>query len=517
MASSSFQTSPTSTNYKTTLQNNTHHGTTTKAHQQAQKAHHHHHEDHTKDVVVVVVPFPAQGHLNQLLHLSRIILSYNIPLHFVGTPTHNRQALTRLHGWDWDPHSSLLNFHDFNVPPFPSPPPDPNALHQTRSRFPSHLLPSFQTSASHLRDPVRALLASLSSAARRVVVIHDSLMASVVQDAVSLSNCESYTFHSVSAFTMFFYFWDVMGRPKLESSIITSHIPEVPSLEGCFTSQFADFITSQYEFHKFSKGTIYNTTRAVEGPYMDLIERMVTYKTHWALGPFNPLISSCASNNKHPCMEWLDEQEENSVLYVSFGTTTAFKEEQIMELATGLEQSKQKFIWVLRDADKGDVFKEDNDNNNDGKRIRKVEVPKGYEERVKGMGIVVRDWAPQLDILGHPATGGFMSHCGWNSCMESITMGVPIAAWPMHSDQPRNRVLITEVLRIGVVVKGWSNRDEVVAASEIEGAVSRLMATEEGKVMRERATRLKCGIHKSKDEGGVSRLEIDSFIAHITR
>ncbi|MED6223012.1 Zeatin O-glucosyltransferase [Stylosanthes scabra] len=502
MASSSFQTSPTSTNYKpATLQNNTHHGTTTKAHQQAQKAH------HKQDVVVVVVPFPAQGHLNQLLHLSRIILSYNIPLHFVGTPTHNRQTLTRLHGWD--PRSSLLNFHDFNVPPFLSPPPDPNALHQTRSRFPSHLLPSFQTSASHLRDPVRALLASLSSAARRVVVIHDSLMASVVQDAVNLSNCESYTFHSVSAFTMFFYFWDVMGRPKLEYSIFTSNIPEVPSLEGCFTSQFVDFISSQYEFHKFSKGTIYNTTRAVEGPYMDLIERMVTYKTHWALGPFNPLIPSSTSN-KHPCMDWLDEQEENSVLYVSFGTTTAFTEEQIMELAIGLEQSKQKFIWVLRDADKGDVF------NNDGKS-RKVEVPVGYEGRVKGMAMVVRDWAPQLDILGHPATGGFMSHCGWNSCMESITMGVPIAAWPMHSDQPRNRVLITEVLRIGVVVKDWSNRDEVVAASEVEEAVRRLMATEEGKVMRERATMLKCAIHKSKDEGGVSRLEIDSFIAHITR
>ncbi|XP_015969165.1 zeatin O-glucosyltransferase [Arachis duranensis] len=494
MASSSYQTSPTATNYNST----------TKAHHQAQKAHHHH--DH--DIVVVVVPFPAQGHLNQLLHLSRIILSYNIPVHFVGTPIHNRQALTRLHGWEWDPRS-MLNFHDFKVPPFPSPPPDPNALRQTHSNFPSHLLPSFQTAAMHLRDPVRSLLSSISSVARRVVVIHDSLMASVVQDAVHLSNCESYTFHSVSAFTMFFYFWNVMGTPMLQSSI-ASHIPQVPSLEGCFTTQFVDFISSQYEFHKFSSGTIYNTTRAIEGPYMDLIERMVSYKTHWALGPFNPLIpSSTRNNNKHPCMDWLDEQEDNSVLYVSFGTTTAFKEEQIMELAIGLERSKQKFLWVLRDADKGDVFKED------GKR--EVKVPKGFEERVKGMGMVVRDWAPQLEILGHRATGGFMSHCGWNSCMESITMGVPIATWPMHSDQPRNRVLVTEVLRIGLVVKDWSHRDEVVAASAVEDAVRRLMATEEGEAMRERAMKLMNAIHKSKDEGGVSRVEIDSFIAHITR
>ena len=98
-----------------------------------------------------------------------------------------------------------------------------------------------------------------------------------------------------------------------------------------------------------------------------------------------------------------------------------------------MEKSKQKFIWVVRDADKGDVFDEDG--------VRTAELPKGFEERVKGTGLVVRDWAPQLEILSHSSTGGFMSHCGWNSCMESMTMGVPIVAWPMHSDQPRNRVL----------------------------------------------------------------------------
>ena len=72
------------------------------------------------------------------------------------------------------------------------------------------------------------------------------------------------------------------------------------------------------------------------------------------------------------------------------------------------------------------------------------------EERTKGKGMVVREWVPQVKILGHPSTGGFMSHCGWNSCVESISMGVPIAAWPMHADQPFNAVLITKVLKVGV-------------------------------------------------------------------
>ncbi|KAG4912957.1 hypothetical protein JHK82_053538 [Glycine max] len=482
---SSFQSSPMASNYRS-----------------HNKKSHDNDMFHPTQVVVVVVPFPAQGHLNQLLNLSRLILAHNIPVHFVGSPTHNRQVIVRAQGWD--PNFIYnIQIHDFNVSPFVSPAPNPNA----ETRFPSHLLPSFEASTS-LRVPVYALLQSLSSVARRVVVIYDSLMASVVQDAIHVPNCESYTFHSVSAFTMFLYFWDAMGRPPVEK--VSHVIPEVPSLEGCFTTQFIDFITSQYEFHKFSKGTIYNTTRVIESPYLELIKRIISSKTHWALGPFNPLsIEKGVYNTKHFSVEWLDKQEAGSVLYVSFGTTTCFSEEQIKEVANGLEKSKQKFIWVVRDADKGDVFIEDG--------VRTSELPKGFEERVKGTGLVVRDWAPQLEILSHSSTGGFMSHCGWNSCMESITMGVPIAAWPMHSDQPRNRVLVTEVLKIGVVVKDWDHRDELVTASDVENAVRRLMATKEGDEMRQRAMNLKNAIRRSRDEGGVSRVELDDFIAHITR
>ncbi|KAK2985813.1 hypothetical protein RJ640_019309 [Escallonia rubra] len=195
-------------------------------------------------------------------------------------------------------------------------------------------------------------------------------------------------------------------------------------------------------------------------------------------------------------------------VYVSFGTTTSLTDEQIKELAIGLEQSGQKFIWVLRDADKGDVFEGEE---------RKTELPRGYEERIEGKGMVVRDWAPQLEILGHPSTGGFMSHCGWNSCMESITLGVPIAAWPMHSDQPRNAVLITRVLKIGIAVKDWTLRDDLVTSSTVEKAVRRLMASQEGADIRKSAQKM-CGAARTAvDEGGVTRMELETFIAHITR
>ncbi|KAL2327060.1 hypothetical protein Fmac_020487 [Flemingia macrophylla] len=449
-------------------------------------------------VVVVMIPFPAQGHLNQLLHLSRLILSHNIPVHYVGTVTHIRQATLR----DNNNSISDILFHDFEVPSFVSPPPNPNNL---ETKFPSHLLPSFEAS-SHLRAPVAKLLHSLSSQAKRVIVIHDAFMASVAQDATNMPDVENYTFHCTCAFTTFVYFWEEMGRPLLECL----RIPEVPSHEGCFPTQFMDLIIAQFEFLKFSDGSIANTSRTIEGPYIKLLEGVSGGKKLWALGPFNPVaIQKKQSKGSHSCIHWLDKQEPNSVIYVSFGTTTTLTDKQIEEIAIGLEQSKQKFIWVLRDADKGDIFVEN--------EVKRHKLPNGYEERVEGMGIVVRDWAPQLEILSHTSTGGFISHCGWNSCLESITMGVPIAAWPMHSDQPRNAVFMTQVLKVGLVLKDWAQRNVLVSSSVVENGVRRLMNTNEGDEMRERAVKLKNAIHLSMDEGGISHMEMESFIAHITK
>lgn len=109
-----------------------------------------------------------------------------------------------------------------------------------------------------------------------------------------------------------------------------------------------------------------------------------------------------------------------------------------------------------------------------------------------------------------------MSHCGWNSCNESISMGVPIASWPMHSDQPRNTVLITKVLKIGIVVRAWENRGELVSAVRIENAVRTLMRSAEGDELRQRAAELSGAVKKSVMNGS-SHKEMDSFVAHITR
>ncbi|MQM12435.1 hypothetical protein Taro_045355 [Colocasia esculenta] len=156
-------------------------------------------------------------------------------------------------------------------------------------------------------------------------------------------------------------------------------------------------------------------------------------------------MDAVVSPARHECMEWQERQPPVSVVYVSFEMTSSLPEQQITELAHGLERSRQRFIWVLREADRADIFAGDDDG--------RQKLPDGYEQRVAGVGLVVRGWAPQLDILGHSATALFMSHCRWNSCMEGLSNGVSIATWPLHSDQPKNALLVTEVLQVGVTAR----------------------------------------------------------------
>lgn len=455
-------------------------------------------------VAVLMVPFPAQGHLNQLLHFSNLITSYGLPVHYAGSSTHNRQAKLRIHGWD-SQSLSKIHFHDFNLPPYSCPPPQPDPSFH----FPTHLQPLFDASV-HLRQPVSQLLQQLSSNFKRVIVIHDCLMASVVQDVKIIPNAESYAFVPISAFTAFFNSWEKMPQKPFT---LDFDVPEgIPSTEDCSTPGISSFIANQKDFLGFESGRLYNTSSVIEGEYIELLKKMPgkAGMKHLAVGPLNPVeIKSKNEIDSHICLEWLDKQETGSVIYISFGSTTSMTDEQITELALGLEKSGQKFIWVLRRADTGDVFS--------GGEVTEPQLPEGYEERMKNRGIVVRVWAPQLKILAHPSVGGFMSHCGWNSCMESISMGVPMAAWPMHSDQPRNAVLVTDVLKIGTLVRDWAHRTEMVASTTIENSLRRLMATKEGEEMRRRAAELGDAVRVSIVKGGASRLEMDSFISHITR
>ncbi|XP_076935770.1 zeatin O-xylosyltransferase-like [Bidens hawaiensis] len=340
-------------------------------------------------------------------------------------------------------------------------------------------------------------------------------MSYVVQDVKTLTNAETFVFQPPPAFYRACVLWEKAGGGQFSVNrpfpVERELMEKLPPKDGVFSQEFRKLLEVQQAHLGSHVGELYDSSRVIEGEFIEYLEKdeINGKKKIWAVGPLNPIeISSNGtdSTSRHKCLQWLDNQPENSVMYVSFGTTTTFSDEQIRELALGLERSGQRFIWVVRVADTS---------NSVGSEERKIELPNGFEEIVRGRGLIERSWAPQLEILEHSATGGFMSHCGWNSSMESISMGVPMATWPMHSDQPRNAFLITDVIRIGIAVKNWERRNELVKANVIADVVNRLMASEEGAKIRRRAVKLGGEVKESVAEGGVRCREMDSFISYI--
>ncbi|KAJ1275999.1 hypothetical protein BS78_05G180100 [Paspalum vaginatum] len=211
--------------------------------------------------------------------------------------------------------------------------------------------------------------------------------------------------------------------------------------------------------------------------------------------PIGPLILTAAktsgANGTTPhqpraaCLEWLDRQPARSVIFVSFGSGGALPAEQMRELALGLELSGQRFLWVVRSpSDEGSLS--ENYYDAASKKDPFAYLPEGFVERTKDVGLVVPSWAPQTEVLGHDATGGFLTHCGWNSTLESLVHGVPMVAWPLFAEQRMNAVMLAEGVGAAIRLPEVKDREAIavavrelmVMAGEGKGAVVRAKVVE---------------------------------------
>ncbi|CAH1439018.1 unnamed protein product [Lactuca virosa] len=169
--------------------------------------------------------------------------------------------------------------------------------------------------------------------------------------------------------------------------------------------------------------------------------------------------------------------------------------EQLKEIAIGLERSKQRFLWVVRDPPP-DASKElDLDDI----------LPEGFLSRTADKGLVIKNWAPQPVILGHESVGGFVSHCGWNSVLEAVAAGVPMVAWPLYAEQNMNRVYLVEEMKVALAVDMSS--DGFVTATAVEEKVKELMEGEEGRVVREQILEMSERAKAATEDDGSSRVE----------
>jgi cis-zeatin O-glucosyltransferase len=465
----------------------------------------------TESVAFVAVPFPAQGHLNQLLHLSLLVASRGLSVHYAAPAPQVRQARSRVHGWDPSALGSI-HFHDLDVPAYDSPPPDATAP----SPFPNHLIPLWEAFSTAAGAPLAVLLQSLSVTHRRVVVVYDRINSFAAVEAARLDNGEAYGLQCVAVSYH-------MGWLNPGHQLLRDHDLRYIPIDVSMSKEFLEYMfRTTVELRDgegrgvaSAAGLVMNTSRALEGEFIDAVAEHPSSKDQklFAVGPLNPLLDPSArtpGKTRHKCMDWLDAQPLASVLYVSFGTTSSFRPEQIAEMAAALKGSKQRFIWVLRDADRADIFAESGAGLHD-------KLMSEFARATEGTGLVITGWAPQLEILAHAATAAFMSHCGWNSTLESLSHGKPVLAWPMHSDQPWDAELICKYLRVGLLVRPWEKHAEVIPAEGIQKVIEEAMLSENGVAMRQRAKELGEAVRASVAEGGSSRQDMDHFLAYITR
>ncbi|XP_040379541.1 cis-zeatin O-glucosyltransferase 1-like [Oryza brachyantha] len=463
-----------------------------------------------ESVAVVAVPFPAQGHLNQLLHLSlQLAASRGLEVHYAAPAPHVRQARARVHGWD-DEALLSIRFHHLGISTYASPPPDPAA----ELSFPSHFMPLWETYSADARAPLSALLGGLSASRRRVVVLYDLLCSFAAEEAARLPNGESFGFHCTSVSYM-------LGKLDAEHRLLRENGLHYLPVHSCVTKEFLDYVYNRAAVEQASAsaaGILANTCRALEGDFIDAAAEALAAggKKLFAVGPFNPVLldagASGQSQRRHECLDWLDRQPPASVLYISFGSMSSMREGQITELAAALRGSKQRFIWVSRDADRGNIFTGSGESES-----RHAKLLAEFSRESEGTGLVITGWAPQLEILAHASTAAFMSHCGWNSTMESMSHGKPVLSWPMNCDQPWDAELICKHFKAGILVRPWEKHGEVVPATAIQEVIEKMMVSEEGMAVRQRAKAVGDAVRSAVAVGGSSREDLERFVAHITR
>jgi cis-zeatin O-glucosyltransferase len=193
-----------------------------------------------------------------------------------------------------------------------------------------------------------------------------------------------------------------------------------------------------------------------------------------------------------------------------FGSMSSLRDEQISELAAALRVCNYRFIWVLRDAVRANMFTGDGDS-------RHAKLLPEFTQETEGRGLVITGWAPQLEMLAHGATAAFLSHFGWNSTVESMSHRKPILAWPMHSDQPWDAELICKYFKAGFLVRPCEQHHEVIPAARIREVFEKLMDSDEGRAVRQRATMLGEAVRVDAAVGGASNKNLEDFISHITR
>ncbi|KAK6147044.1 hypothetical protein DH2020_017956 [Rehmannia glutinosa] len=306
------------------------------------------------------------------------------------------------------------------------------------------------------------------------------------------------------------YHWDLLsenGHAPIKGNIDHVEIDYVPGVKSINTKDLMTYLADPesivtealyaglYLDNKKADFILHNTVRELESEALSALNK---HQPNYAIGPTN-LFKDNATNTvskslwpQSDCAKWLESKPPGSVLYVSFGSLVQTSKQVIEEMANGLLLSEVNFIWVVREGilDSGDT---------------NHVLPVGFEDEIKDKGLIV-PWCDQIMVLSNPAVGGFLTHNGWNSTLESMWCGVPMICYPITYDQPTNAKLVVDDWKIGIrLCDHGVSVDRKVVAEKIKSFMSE-------KRFREEAEKVKETFQNALKSDGSSERNFDQFI-----
>uniref|UniRef100_A0A1J3J6Z4 UDP-glycosyltransferase 76F1 n=1 Tax=Noccaea caerulescens TaxID=107243 RepID=A0A1J3J6Z4_NOCCA len=272
-------------------------------------------------------------------------------------------------------------------------------------------------------------------------------------------------------------------------------VKDLPVMETNEPEELYRVVNSMVKGAKSSSGVIWNTFDDLE--HMELLDFSLEFQVPiFPIGPFHKhsdnSLPTIKNKEDHITTNWLDKQDPQSVVYVSFGSLADIEEKEFLDVAWGLRNSERPFLWVIRPG-----------------LVRGAEwlesLPCGFVENIGDKGKIVK-WVNQLEVLAHPAVGVFWTHCGWNSTLESISEGVPMICTSCFTDQRVNARYIVDVWKVGMMLeRSKMDRKEierVIRSGMIDG-------------MRERCLRWKERANICLSQDGSSSKYLEKLVSHV--
>ncbi|MCD7468889.1 hypothetical protein HAX54_007436 [Datura stramonium] len=481
----------------------------------------------SKELHFLLIPLMSQSHIIPLTDFAKLLAFHGVNVSIITTPLNAQKYKSIVtHAMKSNLKIQLIPLH------FPSQEVGlPQGCENMDTLNSLELFKDFFLASEMMQEPLEKLIQELEP--KPSCIISTSPLTWTQQVATKFK-IPRYIFQTVSCFTL--YCFHILNQTKLQDTLVLDSdsflIPNVPhKIE--FTKAQLPFDSSKQssqghmksildkirKTQDLARGTLINTCGELENWYVDSYKKAV--KKVFCVGP----VSLCnkemdemvdrgnkASIDEHSnCLNWLDSMKPKSVIYACFGTLSNISFLQMKEIGLGLESSNVPFIWIIRGL-------------NLTLEVEKWLRDENFEEKVKGRGMIIRGWAPQILILSHSAVGGFLTHCGWNSTLEGISCGVPMITFPMFAEQFYNEKFIVNVLKIGVRVGvevstiSWNEEKNgvLVNKDQIKKAIDELMDKDlEGEDRRERAKELAHISKKAIEEEGSSYLNIKLLIEDV--